>query len=135
MGNKNTYKNKNKGGYNKNKQKFYSENKPQNNKQEEPLYFEASLLQIKIEDLSLRVETIALLKNNRINVTADLCRRTEHDMYKIQTLNKRILAEIKAALDEHGLYFKPIEEKIIVKTNNPKEEKVIPTERGCKASI
>ena len=86
MGNKNTYKNKNKGGYNKNKQKFYSKNKPQNNKQEEPLYFEASLLQIKIEDLSLRVETIALLKNNRINVTADLCRRTEHDMYKIQHL-------------------------------------------------
>ena len=132
MGNKNTYKNKNKGGYNKNKQKFYSKNKPQKNKQEEPLYFEASLLQMKVEDLSLRVETIALLKNNRINITADLCRRTEHDMYKIQTLNKRILTEIKAALDEHGLYFKPIEEKIIVKTNTPKEEKVLPTEKKSK---
>lgn len=130
MGDKNTYINNKKGGNNKNKKKFYSKNKPQINKPEEPLYFEASLLQIKIEDLSLRVETITLLKNNRINVTADLCRRTEHDMYKIQTLNKRILAEIKDALDEHGLYFKPVEEKIIVKT--PAEEKVIQVEKKSK---
>ena len=132
MSDKKIYNNNKKGGKNKNKKKFYSKNKPQKNKQEEPLYFEASLLQIKVEDLSLKIETITLLKNNRINVTADLCRRTEHDMYKIQTLNKRILLEIKDALNEHGLYFKPVEEKIVVSSPKKEEQEVHVVEKKSK---
>lgn len=92
---------------NKNNKKFYyKKRKNHNNKINESLPFDLELLQMPIEELSLSGDIINLLKNNKFNIVADLCIRTEHDMYKVQTLNKKILLSISNALTEHGLYLK-----------------------------
>ena len=85
------------------KKKFNPNNKQ---KEQETLPFNVNLLELPIEELSLSDFTLELLKKNRINVAADLCRKTEKDMYKIQNLNKKTLLEIKKALNEKGMYIK-----------------------------
>ncbi len=94
----------NKGKPFKHKQKYYpKQNKP---KEQEVLPFDIKLIELSIEELTLSSSTIELLKKNRISVAADLCRRTEKDMYKIQSLNKKILLEVRNALKEKGMYLK-----------------------------
>ena len=110
----------------------YKKNYNPNNKQKEQevLPFNVELLELPIEELSLSDFTLELLKKNRINVAADLCRKTEKDMYKIQNLNKKILLEIKKALNEKGMY---------IKGEGVKEEKEdkpqVPDKKGSKFAV
>lgn len=69
-------------------------------------------MKISIADLLLSESTTSLLDKNNIKNAAELCIRTEKDMYKIQTLNKRVLVEISNALKKHNLAFRPFEAPI-----------------------
>lgn len=60
-------------------------------------------LTIPIEKLGLSDTTVDLLAKNRVKIAADLVKRTEKDMYKIQGLNKKILLEVKNALKQNGM--------------------------------
>lgn len=65
-------------------------------------YTEAQLT-MSLSELGLCDATCTLLENNKITKSADLVRRTEKDMYKVQGLNKRILFEVKDALKKNGM--------------------------------
>lgn len=80
-----------------------------NNSKNKALALDPVAMKISIADLSLSESTAALLEKNNIKNAAELCIRTEKDMYKIQTLNKRVLTEISGALKKHGLAFKPLD--------------------------
>ncbi len=56
-----------------------------------------------VEELGVSPATLELLQKNRVKIAADLVKRTEKDMYKIQGLNKKILLEVKSALKAHGM--------------------------------
>ena len=60
-------------------------------------------LTIPIEKLGLSDTTVELLAKNRVKIAADIVKRTEKDMYKIQGLNKKILLEVKNALKQNGM--------------------------------
>lgn len=60
-----------------------------------------------IEELGLPADTYELLKKNNINFLYDVLRRTERDMFRIQTFNKKHLFAVKAGLAERGLGFLP----------------------------
>lgn len=65
-------------------------------------YSEAQLM-MTLSELGLSEATCTLLESNKITKSADLVKRTEKDMYKVQGLNKRILFEIKDALKKSGM--------------------------------
>lgn len=65
------------------------------------------VLSLPIEALGLSDNVLALLKNGKINTVYDLAARTERDMYKIQTFNKKHLAEVKAKMKEKSVDFLP----------------------------
>ncbi len=60
-------------------------------------------LSLTLLDLGLSEGTVKLLSGSGILTAADLVIRTEKDMYKVQGLNKRNLAEIKEALKAKGM--------------------------------
>lgn len=69
-------------------------------------YSEAQLM-MTLSELGLCDATCTLLDGNKITKSADLVKRTEKDMYKVQGLNKRILFEIKDALKKNGMSLCP----------------------------
>lgn len=54
------------------------------------------VLSAPIESLGLPEETLVLLKNNRFNTVFDIARRTERDMFRVQTFNKNTLLQSKS---------------------------------------
>jgi len=64
---------------------------------------EAAASAISIEELGLSPSTVQLLLKNNFKTAADLVKKTEKDMYRVQTLNKKILTEIVTALSKRGL--------------------------------
>ncbi|MBO4380548.1 MAG: WG repeat-containing protein [Clostridia bacterium] len=60
-----------------------------------------------VENLGLSPSTLELLVKNRIKIAADIVKRNEKDMYKIQGLNKKILLEVKNALKQNGMELRP----------------------------
>jgi hypothetical protein len=72
----------------------------------------SAALKISVRDLKLSAPTLELLEKNNIKNAAELCMRTEKDMYKIQNLNKRILTEIAFALKRHNLAFRMLETRV-----------------------
>ena len=65
------------------------------------------VLSAPIETLGLPEETLALLKNNRFNTVFDIARRTERDMFRVQTFNKKHLIAVKKAINAKGIDFLP----------------------------
>ena len=63
-----------------------------------------------VEALGLSESTVALLQKNKVKIAADLVKRNEKDMYKIQGLNKKILLEVKNALKQKGMSIRADEE-------------------------
>lgn len=59
-----------------------------------------------LEGLKLSDTTKELLSKYNIKTAADLVKRTEREMYKVQSLNKKILTEIKSSLDSCGMSFR-----------------------------
>ncbi len=60
-----------------------------------------------IESLNLPEETLALLKNNRFATVLDIAKRTERDMFRVQTFNKKHLVALKSAMNAVGIDFLP----------------------------
>lgn len=65
-------------------------------------YSETQLM-MSLSELGLSDASCTLLESNKITKSADLVKRTEKDMYKVQGLNKRILFEVKDALKKNGM--------------------------------
>ena len=65
------------------------------------------VLSAPIESLGLPEETLVLLKNNRFNTVFDIARRTERDMFRVQTFNKKHLIAVKKAINAKGIDFLP----------------------------
>ena len=76
------------------------------------------VLSAPIESLGLPEETLVLLKNNRFNTVFDIARRTERDMFRVQTFNKKHLIAVKKAINAKGIDFQPF-----VKEEKPDEQK------------
>ena len=60
-----------------------------------------------IESLGLPENTLELLKNNRFNTILDLAKRTEREMFRVQTFNKKHLTAVKNAINAAGIDFAP----------------------------
>lgn len=68
--------------------------------------YSAEKLMLSLEQLGLSEPTRAMLDKNRILTAADLIRRTENEMYKVQGLNKKVLWELKDALKAQQMSFR-----------------------------
>lgn len=68
---------------------------------------DAAKLEVAVSALKLSDKTSELLEKNRFKTLADLVRRTEKDMFRIQGFGKKNLFEIKDALAREGMAFKP----------------------------
>lgn len=95
--------------------KFYYRNKKKKNNDQNAQ--SANVAQYSEEQLSMTLETLGitdttreLLEKNNIAHASDLVKRTEKDMYKVQGLNKKILFEVRDALQKNGMAFREIEQ-------------------------
>ena len=90
-----------------NKKFYYKKRKPAPQDKEavekQVAKYSEQQLTLPLDKLGLSDTTFELLSKNRIKVAGDIVKRTEKDMYKIQGLNKKILAEVKNALRQHGM--------------------------------
>lgn len=97
-----------------NKKRYYHKNRSQKpdsaqvslQQQHVAALSEAQLL-MSLADMGVSESTCELLEKNKIVKAADLVRRTEKDMYKVQGLNKRILLEVKDCLKKNGMSLCP----------------------------
>lgn len=60
-----------------------------------------------IDGIGLPPDTLELLKNNGFGRVYDIASRTEHDMFRVQTFNKKHLAAVKKAVNAVGIDFLP----------------------------
>lgn len=65
------------------------------------------VLERSIDSLSLPSDTLELLKNNRFNTVYDIAKRTERDMFRVQTFNKKHLTAVRNAIKAVGIDFLP----------------------------
>lgn len=93
-----------------NKKFYYKKRKPSTQNQQtkeaverQTAKYSEQQLTLPLENLGLSETSFELLAKNRIKTAGDIVKRTEKDMYKIQGLNKKILAEVKNALHQHGM--------------------------------
>ena len=111
--------------------KFYYRNKnkkPQTqNVARADVQYTAQQLAYALRELGISDVACQLLEKNRITTAADLVKRTEKDMYKVQGFNKKMLFELKDALKKADMSFraevpavKP--EETLNKQNEPKPQ-------------
>lgn len=96
---------------NNNKKHYYYKNRPRKQtpdgaQEQQIALFSSEQLQKSLSDLGISETTCALLEKNRIQTAADLVKRTEKDMYKVQGLNKKILFEVKDALKANDMFLR-----------------------------
>jgi DNA-directed RNA polymerase alpha subunit len=60
-----------------------------------------------VEDLILPARTYQMLHADNILTIGELIERTERDLLRVPGLGRKVLNEIKEALEEHGLHLKP----------------------------
>ena len=107
-----------------NKKRYYKNRSPKQNAQnqesvnQQTARFSQEQLALSTEDLGISESTRELLLKNRIQTVADLVKRTEKDMYKVQGLNKKILFEIKDALKAKDMCLRPEPVKETTKQDN-----------------
>lgn len=107
-----------------NKKRYYKNRSPKQNAQnqesvnQQTARFSQEQLALSTEDLGISESTRELLLKNRIQTAADLVKRTEKDMYKVQGLNKKILFEIKDALKAKDMRLRPEPVKETTKQDN-----------------
>ena len=102
-----------------NKKRYYNNRSKKQNQEsviEQTAKFSQEQLALSTEDLGISETTRELLAKNRILTAADLVKRTEKDMYKVQGLNKKILFEVKDALKAKDMSLRPEPQK--PKTDN-----------------
>lgn len=66
-----------------------------------------AILDKPIESIGLPEDTLALLKNNKFNTVYDIAKRTERDMFRVQTFNKKHLSAVKRSISSLGIDFLP----------------------------
>lgn len=86
--------------------RFFRPKKNNANAQAKPSSLNSAAMKISVEELGLSPRTLELLQKNNIKNAAELCIRTEREMYKIQSLNKKVLLEISKSLKKHNLEFR-----------------------------
>lgn len=69
--------------------------------------YDAAILAEPIAKAGFSEEVVQKLTNGRLNYLSDIVRRTEKDMYKINTFNKKNLMEVKRVLQSKRLDFRP----------------------------
>lgn len=97
-----------------NKKHYYKNRTPKRNQEganEQIAKYSEAQLALSLEDLGIGESTCELLSKNRIQTAADLVKRTEKDMYKVQGLNKKILFEVKDALRAKDMELRPEPQK------------------------
>lgn len=107
-----------------NKKRYYNNRSKKQNQEsviEQTAKFSQEQLSLSTEDWGISEATRELLAKNRILTAADLVKRTEKDMYKVQGLNKKILFEVKDALKAKDMSLRPEPQK--PKTDNVQNAK------------
>lgn len=66
-----------------------------------------AILDKPIESIDLPEDTLTLLKNNKFNTVYDIAKRTERDMFRVQTFNKKHLLAVKRSISPLGIDFLP----------------------------
>ncbi len=97
-----------------NKKHYYKNRAPKRNQEdanEQIAKYSEAQLALSLGDLDIGESTCELLSKNRIQTAADLVKRTEKDMYKVQGLNKKILFEVKDALRAKDMELRPEPQK------------------------
>ncbi len=97
-----------------NKKRYYKNRAPKRNQEganEQIAKYSEAQLSLSLGDLGLGESTCELFLKNRIQTAADLVKRTEKDMYKVQGLNKKILFEVKDALKAKDMELRPEPQK------------------------
>lgn len=95
--------------------KFYYRNKKKKNddagtQNMSVAQYSEEQLSMTLEALGLSDTTRELLEKNNLAKASDLVKRTEKDMYKVQGLNKKILFEVRDALQNNGMAFREVEQ-------------------------
>lgn len=94
-----------------NKHRYRPHNSAKPNRPPVEVKGDPSVLALNIEELGLFPDTLELLKNNNIVTIYDIAKRTEREMFKIQTFNKKHLLNVKAKINSKGIDFLPPLEK------------------------
>ena len=66
---------------------------------------EEAARKVPLEQLGLSENTLKLLLNNNLKTASDLVKKTEKDMYKIQTFGKKQFIEISRCMQKRGFTF------------------------------
>lgn len=97
-----------------NKKRYYKNRASKRNQEganEQIAKYSEAQLTLSLQDLGIGESTCELLSKNRIQTAADLVKRSEKDMYKVQGLNKKILFEVKDALRAKDMELRPEPQK------------------------
>ncbi len=101
---------------------YYNKKRKKNKKVEDNYQppFEQSILGQKVEILGLRQNTLELLQGSGVALLNDLLKKSEKDLYKIKTFNKKNLLDVNKALEKRKLFLKPLDnaegsEKVVEK--------------------
>ncbi|MEG2688740.1 MAG: DNA-directed RNA polymerase subunit alpha C-terminal domain-containing protein, partial [Clostridia bacterium] len=78
---------------------------------DEAVKYDSAKLNLQVGELALSDSTKELLVKFHVATAADIVKRSEREMYKIQGLNKKILFEVKGAIEKEGMAFRIEEPK------------------------
>ncbi len=93
---------------------FYNKKRNRGKKHVEDNYvppFSQEELSKGLDILRLNPKTLELLTGANITTIGQLVKRSEKDLYKIKTFNKKNLFDVKNGLSKNKLFLKPMEEK------------------------
>ncbi len=75
-----------------------------------------------LDILRLNPKTLELLTGAGITTIGQVVKRSEKDLYKIKTFNKKNLFDVKNGLSKNGLYLKPAEESPATSTTREQQQ-------------
>lgn len=104
---------------------YYNKKRKKNKKVEDNYQppFEQSILGQKVEILGLRQNTLELLQGSSVALLNDLLKKSEKDLYKIKTFNKKNLLDVNKALEKRKLFLKPLDN--VEGENKPVEKALV----------
>ena len=88
-----------------------------------------------VDDIGLQVATLELIKSSNILTVGDIVKRRERDMFKIQRFGRKQLDDVKRALLNLSVSFRPNEVKTETKPENKLEENTRPKQEKHKKHI
>ena len=73
--------------------------------------YSAEVLAMAVEGLNLSVETLEILQKGGVKTVGDIVSRRKHEMYRVQSFNKKKLFEVVNAIAPLGVDFRPDEQR------------------------